>query len=160
MLVVCDVMHIEEMDEEYHRDVIELARKLRVKEDGSGWFLEDAWKGMIPVDIRIQKGYAALDEGVVGFISYFSEYGRAKIGWTGVDPEHHGKGIGRALLEAVEDDVKKAGSDVLYVETPTKEEGIGNDYEGTYLFYEAVGFTVEEVLEDENCDMALMRKAL
>ncbi|MFO7990731.1 MAG: GNAT family N-acetyltransferase [Thermoplasmata archaeon] len=153
-------MHIEVLDEGYHDDVIEIAEKLKVKEDGSGWFLEDAWKRMIPLDIKIQKGYVAVEKEVIGFITYFSEYGKAKIGWIAVDPERHGEGIGRGLLKAVEEDVNKSGSDVLYVETPTKEEGIGNDYEGTYLFYEAMGFTVEEVIEDDNCDMALLIKKL
>lgn len=141
--------------------MIELSRKLRVLEDGSGWFLGEAIDKTIPVDIQTQRGYVAVDDGdIIGFITYLSEQGDVKIGWMGVDPKRHREGIGKALLERVMDEVKSAGASALYVETPTEEEGIGTDYEGTYRFYRTMGFEVYETFEGQSCDMARLRKDL
>ncbi len=154
-------MEIVPLSHEHHEGIIELSKKLRVKEDGSGWFLDEATNETIPVDIKIQRGYVALEEDdVVGFITYFSEYGEPKIGWMGVHPEHHREGIGEDLLKEVEEDVKEAGADELYVETPTKEEGLDSDYERTYLFYESMGFTVNKTFEGQSCEMVLLKKEL
>ena len=154
-------MHLERIDKSYHRSIIDIAKKLRTRDEKTGWFMDGAIHDMIPIDVNIQRGYIAEEKGeVLGFITYLSEYGRPKIGWMGVDPEHHREGIGRALLERVEEDIKEIGGKEIYVETPTKDEGKGTDYESTYKFYESKGFELHKILEDEQCDMGLLRKDL
>ena len=154
-------MNIVPLDETYHEDVLTIADDLRIDEEGSGWFTDEAVDETIPVDIKIQKGYVSkIDDKIVGFITYFSEYSTPKIGWMGVDPEYHRKGIGKLLLEKVEEVVIESGTDILKVETPTEEEGKGTGYEATYKFYRAMGFEMDETFEGDTCDMALLKKEL
>lgn len=154
-------MNLEPICKKHHDGMLRIAEKLKVKDENTGWFMDEAIKKMMPLDIQIQKGYSAVEENkVIGFITYLSEYGKPKIGWMGVDPEHHREGIGKTLLEKVEEDIKKMGGTEIYVETPKKEEGLGTDYESTYNFYESMGFELHKILEDEPCDMALLKKEL
>ncbi|MBA3046065.1 MAG: GNAT family N-acetyltransferase [Candidatus Thermoplasmatota archaeon] len=163
-------MKIRPLDEQDYASVVELGKKLRNTDDGKGWFTEDAYQKNIPFDICIQKGFVAEGGGnILGFITYTS-YDTPPmtplIGWIAVDPSHHRKGIGANLIEKVETEILKTGVKELYVETPTREAGIGSDYESTYEFYLGVGFVLDKVrlknAPDNNCgcDMAVLRRVL
>jgi len=158
-------MRIRQIEEKDYEPILELADKLRTIYDKKGWFTEEARKKFIPLDIRVQKGFVAEEDGkVVGFITYTTYDYNPIIGWIGVDPDYHRKGVGKALVERVENELKGIGAEMLSVETPTKEEGIGSSYEGTYKFYEAMGFEVERtrVIESEGIrtNMAILKKSL
>jgi ribosomal protein S18 acetylase RimI-like enzyme len=57
--------------------------------------------------------------------------------WIAVDPGAQGRGIGRALLDAVEVDVRARRGSRLYVETSGRAQ-----YEPTRGFYLASGYTI------------------
>ena len=156
------IRYIEEKDYEH---ILEIAEKLKTVDNRTGWFTEEARKTLIPIDIRNQKGFVAEEyEKIVGFITYTTDDNDPEIGWIGVHPDYHRKGVARALVKRVEDELKRAGAETLCVETPTKEEGIGSSYEGTYKFYEAMGFEIEKTrfIESEGIktSMAIMKKPL
>lgn len=63
----------------------------------------------------------------------------AEIHLIAVSPEHHGTGVGSALVRAVEEDLLRGGTQVLQVKTvgaSFADEG----YAATRAFYEARGF--------------------
>jgi len=158
-------LRIRQTVEEDYESILEVAEKLRTIDDKKGWFTEEARKKFIPRDLRTQKGFVAEEDGkIVGFITYTTEKNNAEIGWIGVDPDYHRKKIGRLLVERVENDLRGIGVVALRVETPTKEEGIGSSYEGTYKFYESCEFEVEKTrfIESEGIktQMAILNKSL
>jgi ribosomal protein S18 acetylase RimI-like enzyme len=57
--------------------------------------------------------------------------------WIAVDPALHGRGTGRALIEAMESDLEALGARVVFVDTAGREP-----YRPTRRFYEAMGYTV------------------
>ncbi|MDO9538004.1 MAG: GNAT family N-acetyltransferase [Thermoplasmata archaeon] len=145
-----------------------IGKNLHNKEDGTGWFTENAYQKCIPFDIRMHKGFVADEEGaVVGFITY-STYDLPQmtpfVSWIAVDIGHHRKGIGAKLLKSVESEILKTNVNVLFVETPSEEAGIGCDYEKTYKFYLSVGFVLDRVIKADDphnycgCDMAVLKK--
>ncbi len=156
-------MIIRKIREDDYNKILEIVEKLKVIDEKRGWFTEEAMKKLIPIDIKIQRGFVAEEKDtIIGFITYISKNGEPFIGWIGVDPDFHRKGIGRALVEKVYEVLKKIGAKEIYVETPSKKEGLGTSYEGTYKFYEDVGFELVKIFpkeeREENCDMALLKK--
>lgn len=72
----------------------------------------------------------------------FASYSRAPIAdrvfeleWLCVEPENQGRGVGSALLSHVEEELKKLGARLLYLETSSID-----DYSEIRLFYERRGF--------------------
>ena len=63
----------------------------------------------------------------------------AEIYWLGVDPDHHRKGIGRALIGAIEDRLKHETLKYLFVTTLHPNDP-DESYRGTRAFYERLGF--------------------
>jgi ribosomal protein S18 acetylase RimI-like enzyme len=163
-------MKLRSLSNKDYVQVIDLGKRLAHTKDGRGWFTKDAHDRHIPFDIRVHKGFVAEDgANIVGFITY-SSYGSPPmtpyISWIAVDPGYHRQGVGSKLVATVEKEILSTGVKELYVETPTKEEGIGSDYEKTYKFYEGAGFQIHRIKKrdspDNNCDcdMAILRKVL
>jgi GNAT superfamily N-acetyltransferase len=148
--------------------IIRIGKSLRITDDGrEGWFTEDAVERHIPFDIHFQKGFVAEEKKrVIGFVTYTSYGYFPAIGWIAVEPEHHRKGIGKSLVKKVEAEVRGIGGTELFVETPSREAGMGTEYEKTYKFYEGVGFHVDRIKKrggpdnNCNCDMAVLKKVL
>lgn len=99
------------------------------------------------------------DGSIVGFVFYAPEpmtEGSWSLWWIVVGPNLQGKGIGRELLQFVEDDVRGHGARVLWVET----SGLSH-YEPTRRFYLKNGYEVEATLRDyyaEGDHQVLFRK--
>jgi ribosomal protein S18 acetylase RimI-like enzyme len=56
--------------------------------------------------------------------------------WIAVHPDAHGNGIGKTLLLAVEDEVRRSGGRILVIETSGRA-----DYEKARRLYERRGYT-------------------
>ncbi len=80
-----------------------------------------------------------MDSRVVGYVCYgptpITE-GTWDIYWIAVDHTIQGKGIGRQLMDAAEENIKKANGRLILVETSSKP-----GYEKTNLFYQRIGYT-------------------
>jgi len=63
--------------------------------------------------------------------------------WIAVHPLSQGRGIGRALLQAAEQEMMKNGAGRIYVDTSSRPQ-----YEPTRRFYKSCGYREEVVLED------------
>jgi ribosomal protein S18 acetylase RimI-like enzyme len=81
---------------------------------------------------------AEIDAAIGGFVCYgptpITE-GTWDIYWIAVDHNIQGKGIGRSLMSAAEDNIKRAGGRLVLVETSSKP-----GYEKTNLFYQGIGY--------------------
>lgn len=126
---------------------IEKKRKLELK------VLE---KGMsIPYDLLLlaDPAQAVIDEYIGAgqtFLAYHSDErvgvvvllplgeGQVEIKNIAVQPNWQGKGIGRSLLQAVIQEVKKSGVEELWI-------GTGNSSIGQLYLYQSVGFELAEV---------------
>ena len=88
---------------------------------------------------------AKVDDVVVGFITikkHFSD--SAEIHCMGILPQYHRKGIGKLLIEELENHLNSDGVKILQVKTVSEErECIA--YAKTRAFYRSVGFTPLEV---------------
>ena len=106
------------------------------------------------IDDRLRKGeasdyrflVAAAGDRVAGYCCY----GRIPctvhsydIYWIVVDPTIHRTGIGRKLVTAVEDRVRKLGGKRIYIETSSRTL-----YTPTHHFYSSCGYRVEATLRD------------
>lgn len=60
-----------------------------------------------------------------------------ELWWIVVDPAHQGRGLGRRLLEAVEDDVRARGGRLMLIETSSTPH-----YDPTRRFYLKNGYTL------------------
>lgn len=114
------------------------------------WFDEDARTRSIPIDLRHQQGFVALSDGqIVGFVTLFINEGRVNIGWLGVHPEHHRKGIGTMLIRSAEE----FGWRYNITELSTHTLGGGVDYEPyerTRRFYFNQGFKIYQTSKTDN----------
>jgi len=63
--------------------------------------------------------------------------------WIAVRPERHGKGVGRRILAAAEQEIGGAGGTRIYVETSTRTA-----YDATRAFYERCGYACAATLDD------------
>lgn len=81
---------------------------------------------------------AEVDSSVAGYICYgptpITE-GTWDIYWIAVDHNIQGQGIGRKLMEAVEEKIKEAEGRLILIETSSKP-----GYEKTNLFYQRAGY--------------------
>ena len=87
------------------------------------------------------------NSGVIGFISLtLHNDSTAEIYVMGVQPSHHHKGIGNALLEHCENYLVNRGFHFLTVKTVSPSRECEN-YAKTRKFYEAMGFHPLEELK-------------
>jgi N-acetylglutamate synthase-like GNAT family acetyltransferase len=117
-------------------DVEEVARLARAL---AGWFTANDMK-RIAIDAKFEKGLLAERDGrLAGFLLYYVFEAKCRIAWMGVRRENHHQGIGRRLIERLEEILRQAGIEELYVGTL----GDSVDYKpyvATRAFYRALGF--------------------
>jgi len=128
------------------------------------WFTESALKE-IEHDVRTQHGYVAVDdEKVVGFALFMAceNEETAELTWIGVKPAHHRKGIGRALVNAIETELRREGFHALRVDTVAATVDY-EPYAWTRSFYHAIGFSdisIQTKGYPSGDDKLLLRKQL
>jgi ribosomal protein S18 acetylase RimI-like enzyme len=112
------------------------------------WFeLEDAIDDFVEQSKTLPTYLAVVDDDIVGvcLVKHHSPYS-SEIYVMAVEPRSHRRGIGSALVAAVEQDLIARGIEFLQVKTlgpsyPSPE------YTMTRLFYEAVGFRALEEID-------------
>jgi GNAT superfamily N-acetyltransferase len=78
--------------------------------------------------------------GMIGIrmqLSYVSDYLKTQVSALVTKEEYQGKGVGRALLEHVEQWVQEKGSNFLYLTSGIKDERLG-----AHEFYKKMGFEI------------------
>lgn len=63
--------------------------------------------------------------------------------WIAVDPALQGRGIGRALIEAMEKDLRRRGARKIFLDTSGRDA-----YTPTRRFYDTIGYTVAARIAD------------
>lgn len=95
--------------------------------------------------------------GMIGLYSMeWTNRNIAYLGWFFVDPETHGKGVGRAAIKAISELARSIGKTSIRVEVDAA------DPDAT-AFYEKCGFEKETVVKSyfyDDVDMLLMRLVL
>lgn len=103
------------------------------------WFTPRGLEHMA-MDLRYQHRRAAVSDGrLAGFLSYFVNAGEGRIAWLAVASDRHRRGVGRALVAALEAELGVGGVQAVQVETL----GDAVDYEPydrTRAFYRALGY--------------------
>ncbi len=125
---------IREMMPADRNEVAKAARAL------SRWFTPNDIR-RIAIDAGFENGIVA-DRGdgyLVGFLLFYVFEARGRIAWMGVRKEYHHQGIGRRLVDRLEQILRAAGVHDLYVGT------LGDSvdyppYVATRAFYRALGF--------------------
>lgn len=121
---------------EDYEPIAEIARSLHPQ-----WFTESALEE-IARTVRTQDGFVAIEKKVVGFATYLqtAEDRTAELTWIAACPERHRRGVGRALVNAIEDELVRQKIQSLQVSTlaPTEEY---KSYARTRSFYHAMGFS-------------------
>ncbi len=130
-------------------DILSIAR-------GTGFFSEEEvacvdelWQEFIQAGVNAS-GYDfqvfKLDGELLGFACFGPRpltSGVYDLYWLATDARHQGKGVGKALLRTVEQEVRRAGGHLLIAETSGKEL-----YAPTRAFYLAAGYKLEATLRD------------
>lgn len=103
------------------------------------WFNDEGIREMT-ADIDHQFGAVAEANGqVVGFVTWYSAEAIGEIGWIAVSPGAHRSGIGRALIEFVEE--RLLASQITELRVDTLGESVEYEpYDRTRAFYRSVGF--------------------
>jgi ribosomal protein S18 acetylase RimI-like enzyme len=130
-------IHVRQIHDQDHDSIIEVAKTLH-----PGWFNELGLQ-QIADDLQKEHGLVALDnEKVVGFLIYGTDENSktAELSWVAVRAEFHRKGIGRALVSALEEMLARQEFRSLEVSTvaPTIEY---EPYARTRSFYHSIGFS-------------------
>ena len=106
--------------------------------------------------------FLAEDSGVVTGVVYHAPAAMTEgswyVYWIAVRPERQGGGVGAKLLRLAEEDAKRLGGRVLFVETSSTPH-----YEPTRRFYLKMGYDLEATLRDfyaEGDGMVVFRKVL
>jgi D-alanine-D-alanine ligase len=113
------------------------------------------------IDVSVELVQAHLDKGPAsGYLFVFAEqkgqvvayacFGRNALTvqswdlfWIAVEKSHQGQGLGRLLLDHLQQHVAAAGGGRVYIETSHRA-----DYQATRGFYERCGYRLEAVLDD------------
>lgn len=85
---------------------------------------------------------------IIGFITFYVSEGIGHIGWLGVSPNYHRRGIGRLLVERLCTQLKRDG--VREMQVCTLGDSVEYEpYERTRAFYRALGFRdLSRVMQD------------
>lgn len=103
--------------------------------------------------VRSQSGLVAADASgaVAGFLTHQSHHaGSTEITWMAVRQDARRQGVGRLLLDVLDDQAAQEGIQLLFVITlgpSVPEPGVLDGYGRTRAFHEAVGFVALRELD-------------
>ena len=105
------------------------------------WFAQAEANRHYAEQAEILEAWVARIDGRAGGLLLLKRHSpvSAEIYWLGVDPDHHRRGIGRALIGAVERRVSAEKIRFLFVMTLHPQDPY-EPYRRTRLFYERMGF--------------------
>jgi ribosomal protein S18 acetylase RimI-like enzyme len=103
--------------------------------------------------VRRGGGLVAVRDGrVVGFLTVVHHFeATSEITWMAVHAGHRDRGVGRALIGRLTDQLRAEGRRLLLVLTVSsldEEPGVVDGYQRTRAFYQAVGFLPARELPD------------
>jgi ribosomal protein S18 acetylase RimI-like enzyme len=110
------------------------------------WFRPSSVEEMIPEEMRRRTTLVAEIEGkVVGYLLHgpsddHPEEGLTEVHWIGVDAGYRGRGVGHALIRALEEELIERGGGTLELYTVPDCEHYP-PYDSTREFYRRIGFT-------------------
>jgi GNAT superfamily N-acetyltransferase len=106
------------------------------------WFGLDVGIRECASAVRTQPGLVAeVDGAVAGFLTLARPYPRTpEISWLAVHARHRRRGIGRALIVALSDQLRTQGDRLVLVKTLSDRTDPGPEYAETRAFYLAMGF--------------------
>ena len=106
------------------------------------WFGMDEGIRECAEAVRTQPGLVAeVGDAVAGFLTLARPYPRTpEISWLAVHARERRRGIGRALIDAVGDQLRAHGDRLLLVKTLSDRTDPGPEYAETRAFYLAMGF--------------------
>ena len=151
-------LHIRQIIREDHATIVAMAKLL------PQWFTELGIQ-QIARDLQTQNGLVTLEgENIAGFVTYTITVDEtvAELTWIAVHPNLHRKGIGRSLVEALEEVVVGLGVSALEVSTVADSVEY-EPYARTRTFYHALGFSdvrVDREWYPSGDDRLLLRKVL
>ena len=131
-----DVSIAREKDAERNRRILE-----RLTSRLPEWFAQGASNRHYAEQAEILEAWVARIDGRAGGLLLIKRHSpvSTEIYWLGVDPDYHRQGIGRALIDAVERQLRKEKIKFLFVTTLHPEDPY-EPYQRTRLFYERMGF--------------------
>lgn len=99
--------------------------------------------------LESQEGLVAEEDGrILGFLTFASEFAEsAEITWMAVVPDAHRRGVGRALIDVLVDELSRRGVRLLLVKT-LADSHPSPEYATTRAFYRAMGFLPLTVLPE------------
>jgi rhodanese-related sulfurtransferase/GNAT superfamily N-acetyltransferase len=106
------------------------------------WFGDPGGIEECAAAVRSQRGLVAVTDGlIIGFLTVTSPREHvAEISWMAVGAAHRGRGVGRALIEALVADLHRDRARYLVVKTLSDRDD-DPGYAATRAFYEAMAFT-------------------
>lgn len=107
-----------------------------------GWFGMEEGIRECAAAVRTQPGLVAeIGGSVAGFLTLARPYpSTPEISWLAVHARHRRRGMGRALIEAVSDQLRAEGDRIVVVKTLSDRTDPGPEYAETRAFYLALGF--------------------
>jgi predicted N-acetyltransferase YhbS len=111
--------------------------------------VEELWQDSLNRGEQVSGYYFLVDrddEHVLGYACYGPRAlteGTYDLYWIAVNKQRHGKGVGKSLLRAVENEVRRMGGRLIVVETSGLDK-----YTPTRGFYNAAGYVLEATLRD------------
>ncbi len=115
------------------KDIVIIAKAL------PKWFTPKGVKG-IRRACKVQDGYVAIHaNNVIGFLLYRKWKSTADIKWMGILTNYHRKGIGKRLVQSLENHLEK--SKITKIKVSTVAPSVKYEpYNKTRKFYKGVGF--------------------
>lgn len=107
----------------------------------SQWFAQPESNQHYAEQAGMLEGWSARIEGSAQGLLLLKRHSAvsAEIYWLGVDPDHHRRGIGRALIGTIESRLRQERLEYLFV-TPLHPDDPYEPYRRTRAFYERLGF--------------------
>jgi ribosomal protein S18 acetylase RimI-like enzyme len=130
-------------------DILAISAGVEVFNEEEVQTVDELWQDSLNRGAQASGYYFLVDregEHVLGYACYGPRAlteGTYDLYWIAVDKRQHGKGVGKALIRAVEKEVRQMGGRLIVVETSGLDK-----YTPTRSFYESTGYTLEARLVD------------